>query len=55
MLGADGEALGPVAAAQLAEMLEGGAIARESAVWSALLGEWGRLCDTPTLRGVWER
>ena len=54
ILDVNGERLGPHTSAQLKGLLAACTVSAESAVWSKLVGEWGRMCDTPTLRAVWE-
>ena len=54
VLDGDGTPRGPLTSAQLREMLAHDVIMVESAVWSATLGEWKRICDTLPLRAIWD-
>ena len=54
VLDANGTNEGPLSALQLRERLGSGDLSVESAVWSKVLGEWTRICDTPALRAVWQ-
>ena len=44
-----GEQIGPLTGAQLSRMVSDGELTVESPVWSQVLGEWARMCDTAAL------
>ena len=52
VLDARGSSRGPLTCVQLKALMEEGEVTGESAVWSKVVGEWARICDTAALRGL---